>query len=105
MIEAFTRALLRGDAFAQKNKAGTLKDCAALNPEEGADATFAGTLFDLIVARAKPIGGVPVGDFTADAWNAWQDSLIASRQLTKPLDNLNAVWTNRFVDQAHQAGL
>lgn len=102
LIAGFTRALLKGVWFAQANKDQTLKDCAVLNPEEGADTALAAAIFDADLPRTQPLGTTPLADFTEAGWTAWQDSLIASGDLKAPDPNLNKMWTNTFVDQAHK---
>jgi NitT/TauT family transport system substrate-binding protein len=102
LIAGFTRALLRGFEFAEANKDATLEHCAELNPEEGADTELTTALYDAVLPRAQPLGGLEVGLFAADAWQAWQDTLIESGELEEALDDLDAVWTNEFVEQAHQ---
>jgi NitT/TauT family transport system substrate-binding protein len=102
MIQGFTRALLKGRTFAVANKDATLKHCAALNPEEGSDTALAAAIFDAVVPRTQPLGGVPIGEFTAEGWKAWEDSLLASGDLASPMPNLNDVWTNKFTEQAHK---
>jgi NitT/TauT family transport system substrate-binding protein len=102
LIAGFTRALLKGTWFAETNKDKTLADCAKLNPEEGADTALASALFDAVLPRTHPLGSTPLGDFTPEGWKAWEDSLLASGELAAPMANLNDLWTNTFVDQAHK---
>jgi len=102
MIAGFVRALLRGQEFAAANKDRTLEHCATLNPEEGSDREFASALFDAILARMQPLGGLPVGVYSDEPWQAWHDSLVAAGELEEPLAGLNEMWTNEFAEAAHQ---
>jgi NitT/TauT family transport system substrate-binding protein len=102
LIASFTRAIMKGTWFAEQNKDKTLADCAKLNPEEGADTALASALFDAVLPRTHPLGGLPLGEFTPEGWKAWQDSLISSGELAGPLSYLNDMWTNKFVQQAHK---
>ena len=101
VIEGFGRALVRGTSFA-------LDDA---EPRHGAEAP----------RRRQPPGGreqglrpraVRGGDRQGDAegpleglglpdpahWDAWQKSLLASGDLKQPLPNLQAAYTNKFVE-------
>jgi NitT/TauT family transport system substrate-binding protein len=102
LIAGFTRALFKGVWFAQANKEKTLADCKVLNPEEGGDTALAAAIFDAVLPRSQPLGNTPLGEFTEAGWTAWQDSLIASGDLTGPDPNLNKMWTNTFTEQAHK---
>ncbi len=102
LIAGFTRALLKGTWFAEQNKDKTLEHCAVLNPEEGADTELASALFDAVLPRTHPLGGVALGEFTQEGWDAWQASLISSGDLDGPVPYLNDMWTNTVVQQAHQ---
>lgn len=102
LIAGFTRALLRGVEFAEANKDATLEHCTELNPEEGADTELTTALYDAVLPRTEPLGGLDRGLFSADAWQAWHDTLIESGELEEPMDDLDAAWTNEFVEQAHQ---
>ncbi|MBI2776702.1 MAG: ABC transporter substrate-binding protein [Chloroflexi bacterium] len=100
LIGGFARALVRGMEFASNNKAGTLSDCAKLNPQEAADTTLSSALYDASLARSKPPGGAAPGTFSASGWQTWQDSLVASGDLKAPLSDLASASTNTFVEQA-----
>jgi NitT/TauT family transport system substrate-binding protein len=102
MIAGFTRAIMKGTWFAETNKDKTLAHCAKLNPEEGGDAGLASALFDAVLPRTHPLGGLPLGEFTPEGWKAWEGSLIGSGDLTGPVPYLNDMWTNSFVQQAHK---
>ena len=97
LIAAFTRAIMKGTWFAEQNKAKTLEHCAKLNPEEGADTALSSALFDAVLPRTHPLGGVALGEFTQAGWEAWQASLIGAGDLTSPA-------ASRDVDQHGCAG-
>jgi NitT/TauT family transport system substrate-binding protein len=100
VIQGFTNALLKGNEWALENKEGTLEHCAEMNPEEGQDTELANALYDALTARSQPTGGDPVGAFPAEGWEAWQQNLVDSGELAGPMDDLNAAYTNEFVENA-----
>lgn len=102
LIAGFTRAILKGTWFAEQDKAKTLEHCAKLNPEEGADTELSSALFDAVLPRTHPLGTTALGEFTQEGWEAWQESLIGSGDLTGPVPYLNDMWTNAVVQQAHK---
>lgn len=98
LIEGFARALLRGNEWALENKEGTLEHCAAINPEEGADAELTSALYDAITPRSQPLGDEPVGVFPVEGWEAWEQNLLDSGELDAPMDDLDAAYTNEFIE-------
>lgn len=99
LIAGFTRALVKGAKFAASNKAKTLADCAQLNPQEASDTTLSNALFDASLGRSTPVGGGTPGLYDPAAWQAWQDTLVASGDLKQPLADLTKAYTNTFVQQ------
>ena len=102
IIQGFTNALLKANAWALENKAGTLEHCNEINPEEGMDTELASALYDAITPRAQPTGSDPVGVFPAAGWEAWEKTLVDSGELPGPMDDLDAAYTNEFVENASQ---
>lgn len=100
VIQGFTNALLKGNEWALENKEGTLDHCNEINPEEGMDTELASVLYDSITERSQPTGGDPVGVFTAEGWEAWQQNLVDSGELPGPMDDLDAAYNNEFVENA-----
>lgn len=100
LIEGFTRAMLRGAEFGKENKEETLEHCADINPEEATDPELTSALYDAIVPRTEPLGDNPVGVFAPEGWETWQESLLESGELQEPVDDLDAVYTNEFVESA-----
>lgn len=98
IIQGFTNALLRGNEWALDNEEGTLEHCAEMNPEEGSDGDLASALYEAIVPRAQPLGDEPVGAYSHEAWEAWEASLLESDELDEPVDDLEDVYTNEFVE-------
>ncbi|MPZ89286.1 MAG: PhnD/SsuA/transferrin family substrate-binding protein [Nitriliruptorales bacterium] len=98
LIEGFAQAMLRGNEWALDNKEGTLEHCAEINPEEGADTELTAVLYDAITARSQPLGEEPVGAFPVEGWEAWEQNLLDSGELDEPVDDLNAAYTNEFVE-------
>lgn len=100
-LKAFGRALVKGTKFGldPANRDATLKHVAAANPQESEDAVFAVALLAGIQERVLPVDpSDPFGHFPPQAWTKWHDSLVAGGDLEKPLDNLEAAYTNQFVE-------
>lgn len=100
LIQGFTNAMLKGFEWALDNKEGTLEHCAEVNEEEGMDTELASALYDAVTERSQPIGDASVGVFPQEGWEAWEESLVASGELAEPLDDLDAAYTNEFVENA-----
>lgn len=100
-VEGFGRAIVKGAKWAAEpaNRKKLLEHIAAENPQEVEDADFANALIDQIIVRQTPFEpekGYGYQDLAA--WEAWQDSLVASGDLEAPLPDLNAVYTNEFIE-------
>lgn len=100
-IEAFGRALVKATRFGldPANRETVLKHVATANPQESEDAKFADNLLTIVQNRSQPVKeGDTLGYQPPEAWKKWQDSLVASGDLEKPMDNLEAAYTNQFVE-------
>jgi NitT/TauT family transport system substrate-binding protein len=100
-LEGFGRALVKATKFGldPANREATLKHVAAGNPQESEDATFADALLTAIQSRTVPVNPKdPVGYMPPAAWKKWEESLVASGDLEKPMDDLEAAYTNKFID-------
>ncbi|WP_224000967.1 ABC transporter substrate-binding protein [Aureimonas sp. SA4125] len=100
VIEGFGRAVARGSTFAmdKANIETVLRHTATGNPQEGEDPDFARALTEAIIARQTPPDGKRLGENDPAAWTAWHDSLLASGDLAKPLPDLDAAYSNDFVE-------
>ncbi len=100
VIEGFGRAVARGSRFAMDpaNLEAVLEHTAAGNPQEGEDREFATALTQAILARQTPPEGKGFGENDPAAWAAWHESLLASGDLDAPLEDLDAAYTNDFVE-------
>jgi NitT/TauT family transport system substrate-binding protein len=102
VVEGYGRALVRGTIFGldPDNRDATLAATAAGNPQEGEDKEFAGALLSAIQDRVTPLdlsngyGYQPPAD-----WELWHESSVASGALEAPLDDLEAAYTNEFVER------
>lgn len=100
-LEGFGRALVKGTKFGldPANRDATLKHVAAGNPQESEDPVFAAALLSAIQGRTLPVDAKdPFGYMPPAAWVKWHESLVASGGLEKPTDNLEAAYTNQFVE-------
>ncbi|MGU3575225.1 ABC transporter substrate-binding protein [Brucellaceae bacterium C25G] len=101
IIEGFGKAVVKGARFATDpaNIETVIDHAAAVNPQEGEDRDFSKALIEQIVVRQTPFDMTKgYGYQDIDAWKTWQDSLVASGELKEPLPDLNAIYTNRFVE-------
>ncbi|MPZ37439.1 MAG: PhnD/SsuA/transferrin family substrate-binding protein [Rhizobiales bacterium] len=101
IVEGFGRALVRGTKFAMddKNRATVMKHLAAGNRMEGENQAFANALFEAVRGKATPKDLSKGWGYQDPAhWQAWQKSLLASGDLKKPLPNLEAAYTNKFIE-------
>lgn len=100
-LTGFGRALVKATKFGldPANKEATLKHVAAGNPQESEDPKFAEALLAAIQSRTIPVDPKdPTGYMPPAAWVKWQDSLVASGGLDKPLDKLEDAYTNQFIE-------
>jgi NitT/TauT family transport system substrate-binding protein len=106
LVEKFGRAFTRGHAFAldDANREKVLAHLKAGNPQEGEDPEFQSALFDAV--RSKTIAVDPsngLGYQPPEVWVEWQDSLVAGGDIPAPLDDLNAAYTNEFIEVWNEA--
>lgn len=101
VIESFGKAVVQGARFAADpaNIEKVIDHAAAVNPQEGEDRAFSKALIEQIVVRQTPFDPTKgYGYQDLEAWQAWQDSLVSSGEMKAPLPDLNAIYTNRFVE-------
>jgi len=101
VIEGFGRALVRATRFTNTaaNRERVLAHLAAGNPQEIEDKRFANSLLDVVLDKGKPHDpSKGWGYQDPQHWTAWHQSLLESKELDKPLPNLEAAYTNRFVE-------
>ena len=100
LVEKFGRAFARGHAFAldDANRAAVLAHLKEGNRQEGEDAGFQSALFDAVRAKTVPVDDSNgMGYLPPKIWAEWQDSLVEGGDLSAPLDDLEAAYTNDFV--------
>jgi NitT/TauT family transport system substrate-binding protein len=76
-----------------------LQHLAAANPQEGEDPAYANALLDTVLEKGVPHNmdnGWGYND--PEHWQTWHDSLLASGELDAPLEDLNSVYTNEFIE-------
>jgi NitT/TauT family transport system substrate-binding protein len=101
VIEGFGRAMVRGSKFAADpaNRDKVLKHLAAGNPQEGENKQFANALFEAVIAKATPLDMSKGWGYQNPAdWERWQTALLASGDLKQKLPNIEAAYTNKFVE-------
>ncbi|RDE08108.1 ABC transporter substrate-binding protein [Pelagibacterium lacus] len=102
LVEGFGRALVRGADFVSQpeNIDAVIQAVAAINPQEVEDREFAESLIGQIVIRQTPHDpSLGWGYQSLEAWEAWHQSLLASGELATPVENLEDVFTNEFVEE------
>ena len=106
LVEGWSRAFAKGHAFAldDTNREAVLVHLAAGNPQEGEDKEFQSALFDAVRSKTVPTeGSAHLGWYPAEVWGEWQDALVAGGEISGPLDDLSAAWTNEFAALGSEA--
>ena len=103
IIHGFGRALVRGMRFAldPDNLETALDHSAAGNPQEGEDREFAASLLQAAAERMTPTDAyidMGFGYMPPEHWKAIHDSSVASGALDEPLEDLEGVYTNEFIE-------
>ena len=101
VIEAFGKALVKGTKFGldPANKDKVLEHAAVGNPQEGEDRAFGAGLLTAIQDRVTPLDTAKgFGYQPPEHWEIWHKSLIDTGALEKPLDDLEAAYSNDFVE-------
>lgn len=100
VIEGFGKALVKGTKFGldPANKDAVLAHAAVGNPQEAEDAKLASALLTAIQDRVTPMDlSSGYGYQPPEHWQMWHESQVATGALSKPLEDLNAAYTNDFV--------
>ncbi|MFW5678737.1 MAG: ABC transporter substrate-binding protein [Pseudomonadota bacterium] len=103
VVEGFGRALVRGMRFAEDpaNEDAVLVHAAAGNPQEGEDKAFAAALLASAMERMTPTAAYADRGFgyqPPEHWQLWHESAQSSGASSEPLADLEAAYTNRFVE-------
>lgn len=101
VVEGFGRALVRATRFTNvaANRERVLRHLSAGNPQEIEDRRFANSLLDVVLQKGQPHDpSKGWGYQDPQHWAAWHQSLVESKELDAPLPNLEAAYTNRFVE-------
>ncbi len=105
VIKGFGRAIAKGYKFGMDpaNIDKVLEHAAVANPQEAEDRDFALGVFEAVSQRmtsvdpARPLGYQPPED-----WVKWHESVVATGTIPAPLDDLEAAYTNEFVEYWNQ---
>jgi NitT/TauT family transport system substrate-binding protein len=103
VLEGFGRAVVKGAKFMSDpaNQEAALAHMAVGNPAEAENADFAAALLGRVVDRMQPLGAQAekgLGYQPPEAWTAWHDSMVSSGELQGPIESLEALYTNQFVE-------
>ncbi|MBB4003876.1 ABC transporter substrate-binding protein [Aurantimonas endophytica] len=99
LVEKFVRAIHKGHEFAldDANREKVLEHMASGNPQESEDPAFASALFDAVRSKTIPVDDSKgLGYQPPEVWEEWQQVLIDGGDLTGPLPDLTAAYTNDF---------
>jgi NitT/TauT family transport system substrate-binding protein len=105
VVEGFGRALVRAQVFAmdEANEEKVLAHLKAGMPQESEDAEFARALFHAVRAKTIPADQSMGWGYQNPAdWERWHQSLLDTGSLEQPLADLEAAYTNDFVDAWNQ---
>lgn len=99
MVAAFTRAIHKASLWGQKNRDGVLDDGETYNPQEIERRDYASALLASVIQQYAPFEGHALGYLPESGWQAWHESLLATKELDKPIADLSAIYTNEFVEK------
>ncbi len=103
VVERFGRALVKGTRFGldPANNEKTLAHAAAANPQEAEDASLAKLLLEAAQTRINPQPDQRDKGFgyqPPEHWQLWHEAQVETGALKGPLADLNAAYTNQFVE-------
>ncbi len=100
LVEKFVRAFNRGHEFAldDANREAVLAHLKAGMPQESEDADFAESLFVAVRSKTVPVDESHALGYQPPAmWDRWH--AIVEPNLSAPIDDVSAAFTNEFVTQ------
>jgi NitT/TauT family transport system substrate-binding protein len=102
VVEGFGKALVKGMRFMSDpaNRDAALDHMAAGNPSEGEDRDFAGALLTAVIERMSPTEAYADKGFgyqPPEHWETWHQSLQDSGDLEKPMEDLEAGYSNDWI--------
>lgn len=103
IIEGFGRAIVRGSEFMTDpaNLEQVFAHTAVGNPSEIENLDYAQALLARVVERMQPLDAdvdAGRGYQPLSGWEAWHQSMVDSGELAAPIEDLEGVFTNRFVE-------
>ncbi|HEX2018204.1 MAG TPA: ABC transporter substrate-binding protein [Aurantimonas sp.] len=103
VVERFGRALVKGTRFGldTANNEKTLAHAAAANPQEGEDEALAALLLEAAQTRINPqeqFRSEGYGYQPPAHWQLWHEAQVETGALSAPLPDLEAAYTNEFVE-------
>jgi len=102
VVEGFGRALVRAQEFAmdEANREAVLAHLKAGMPQESEDPEFAEALFEAVLAKTIPLDRSNGWGYQDPAhWERWHQSLVETGDLEAPMEDLDAAYTNDFVEK------
>ncbi|HEY9537722.1 MAG TPA: ABC transporter substrate-binding protein [Kiloniellaceae bacterium] len=105
VVEGIGRAMVRATHFTRDpaNRDRVVEHIAAGNPQEAEDPAYANALLDTVLEKGVPHNlenGWGYND--PEHWQIWHDSLLATGELEAPLEDLESVYTNEFIETWNQ---
>lgn len=108
VIEGFGKALVKGVEFGMDpaNEEAVLEYATEGNPQEGEDRDFAAALLTAIKGRLEPFDAAKGWGYQPpEAWELWHKSQVDTGALKEPLPDLEAAYTNEYVEGWNQGGM
>jgi NitT/TauT family transport system substrate-binding protein len=105
VIKGFGRAIVKGTRFGMDpaNEAKVLEHAGAYNPQEAEDEDFARAVLKAVSGRMVSVDETrPWGYLPPEDWQKWHESVVATGTIEKPLDDLDAAYTNEFNEHWNQ---
>ena len=99
IIKGFGRAIVKGTEFGMDaaNEEKVLEHAAAYNPQEAEDAEFAKAVLAAVKGRMVSVDpSRPWGYLPPEDWEKWHTSVVETGTIEKPLDDLDAAYSNEF---------
>lgn len=101
VIEGFGRAIVKGYKFGidPANTDKVIEHAAVANPQEAEDRKFALAVLEAVKQRMTPLDASrPSGYQPPEDWEKWHKSVVESKTIPAPLDDLTKAYTNEFVE-------
>lgn len=104
VVGRFLKAVLRGIAWAKENPSEAIDIVLKFAPNEDREHMRFMMETELAAAVTAQTEANGIGWMTAEQWRALHDMLVRFEALPRPLNDLNAAFTDRFLREIYQGG-